>query len=370
MFRSFYILFLIELRVIARARATLFWVVLFPFFFLTLMMVSYGLKSQASYSATVVLRDLDKTHESARYLDTLRATLKKGPLNVDVQNGGNGRSPEGDSVMLTVPKGFSSALKEKKVVDVKVEFDLSSHVIEQAVQGILSAGTVYYENQMAGVRQTVHLNQKITVVSKAIDIVAYMLTGVLVMSMMSSGMNSICIAIAERRERGNFKALSSLPMNVSLYLLAMLLARAVLLFCAGLTLLVVGNWVFHAGLILTPAKVVAASVVTVVGAMMLLSLGVSLSSRMSSAQNAIFVCNMVYLSLLFLSDLTMPFSSFPAGAREVLMLLPTAQFVAALRGVLFLGKGITDQWQHLFVMLGWTLVFMGIGRTFFHWHRT
>jgi ABC-type uncharacterized transport system permease subunit len=65
----------------------------------------------------------------------------------------------------------------------------------------------------------------------------------------------------------------------------------------------------------------------------------------------------------------MPLTAMPEAVREVMHLLPTAQFVTALRHVLVRGEGLGQQLGLLGAMAGWTLLFGVIARSTFRWHR-
>ncbi len=85
---------------------------------------------------------------------------------------------------------------------------------------------------------------------------------------------------------------------------------------------------------------------------------------------AAFLCNIVYLSLFFLGNLTMPMAGMSANLQAVVSTLPTAQFVAALRAVLIQGASLASQWRPLLGMAVWFALLLGFARATFQWHRT
>lgn len=369
MFKIFYILFITELRTILRARLTVFWILLFPFFFLIMMMISYGASGGAG-STTIEMVDLDRSAVSQRYVDLVQMAFSGGDtITAKIVMADPKSAIPDDRVRVVLPKGFGAAVENGQSAPVNIFYNFAGVMTEQIAVKVLSAITIRFNaliaNAPMAAKNQIHNSGGMLPVGFA----EYMLTGVLIMSMMSSGMNSTCVGIAERRERHTFKFMSCLPMSPGVYLAAMLAARIMVLFVAAFILLFGARYAFGMHINLEPMRLINSGALIILGAIMLLSLGIAMSSRVTSVPNAIFLCNMVYLALLFLSNLTMPFNAFPDQVRAVLVNLPTAQFASALRGVLVQGVSLGSEWHAMAIMLAWSLLFIAVGRAAFHWHK-
>src|SRR6185437_495557 len=203
---------------------------------------------------------------------------------------------------------------------------------------------------------------------RPIGYLEYMLTGILVMSMMTSGMNNTCIAVVAQRERNTFKLMSCLPLSPGMYLGAMLFARVLVLLIASVVLLVGGRYVYQVPMPLTLSQYGSAAALIIFGGATLLSLGTAMASRISRVQTAMFVCNIVYLSLLFASDLTIPMTTYPPAIQRFMLALPTAQFVHALRAVLVQGSSLVSQAPTIGTLSIWCIASLLFTVLTFRWH--
>lgn len=357
-----------EIMILLRDSTTLFWILIFPFFFLFMMLFSYGTDGKLPLQ-TIEIVDLDKTPQSKRYTELVGSTFTETESIPGVLKHVEPRSRLGEQALrITLPEGFGYAVERKRPVDVRVSFAHDGMAAQFAVR-VVRALTVRYNVEAAGATESidVHVDDRDAV--PALSFTQYTLTGILVMSMMSAGMTTICIALAYRRERNGFKMMACMPISAGSFLLSMLVSRLVVLCLASLLLLFGAHYLFGIPLTLTASRLLQAGVVILLGGSMLLAMGTAMAARMATVSSATLATNLVYIALLFLSDLTMPLTAMPPAVSAVMLHLPTAQFVTALRHVLVRGDGLDKQLVLLGAMLAWTLLFGVIARLTFRWHR-
>lgn len=375
--RVILVLVLIELKTMMRARATLFWIFLFPLVFLSMMMLAYGGKGSLA-SVQVEIIDEDRSVESTRYGQLLRSSfmdiegLDASVKLVGAEDGdGAERANEANDklVRVVIPSGFQKAVRRGS--ETQVELKASPGAIgPQVAARIIRSATLKYNAGTANAPLPVLLNEQSDAPqAPAFNFAQYLLTGVLVMSTMASAMANVCVVIAERRERNAFKFVSCIPVRPGQYLFAILVARVIVLFFAAAVLIALGTAVFKVPLDLGAPRLWRAAVVVVLGACTLLAMGIAISSRLGTIADGVFVSNVAYIVLLFLSDLTMPISAMPAAFREVVQYLPTSEFATALRHVLISGESLHAQAGRLAVLAAWGLLFALAARFFFRWHR-
>jgi ABC-2 type transport system permease protein len=234
---------------------------------------------------------------------------------------------------------------------------------------VFSVLTTKFDAERSGLRMPARVEFHNSSGRRPVSYAQYLLTGILVMSMMSAGMNNTCVAIVDRRERNTFKLMACLPVGPSIYLLAILTARIVVLLLAALILLIGARYVYAIDLPLTLQQWGSAIGLIIMAAVALLSAGIALSSRIVRVPTAIFICNVVYLALLFVSDLTMPLATYPRALHPLLTSLPTTQFVTALRSVLIQGSSLVNEWRPVLILSAWAAAGLIIGRATFRWHR-
>ncbi len=358
-----------ELRSLLRERVSLFWIFLFPIVFLGMMMVAGGGGSTLS-PVVVEVVDHDASAESGSYLASVAKVFASGdPVSGRlVPSRGRGAVPPGH-VRVTIPAGFGAASAKGAPVEVAVDYERNGEIGPQVAARVFAPLTTTYNARLAKAAMPVHVTVSGRAAPRLINFSQYLLTGVLVVAMMSAAISSTCVAIATRREQNTFKLMACLPLGPLSYLAALILARVVVLFIASGLLLAFGRWVLGIELPLGPANLATAAVLACVGAAAMISLGAMMAARISAAPVAIFLSNIVYLSLLMLSDLTIPLRGIPDGVRHLLNFLPTSQLAAGLRSALVEGQDLSHQSQVLLTLGAWTLLFLVIARVTFRWHR-
>jgi ABC-2 type transport system permease protein len=358
-----------ELRSLMRERVSLFWIFLFPIVFLGMMMIASGSGSTLSPVAIEVV-DHDRSEASRDYLAAVGRVFASGDPVSGKLVADSGRVPvAAGRVRVTVPKGFGADAARGAPVAVRVEYDRNGEIGTQVAARVFGPVTIAYNAKLAKASMPVRVEVSGRVAPRLIDFSQYLLTGVLVVAMMSAAISSTCVAIATRREQNTFKLMACLPLGPLSYLAALILARVIVLFIASALLLAFGRWVLGIGMPLTLTALATATVLTCVGAAAMISLGAMMAARISAAPVAIFLSNIVYLGLLMLSDLTIPLRGVPDQIRQLLSYLPTSQLVAGLRSALVQGQDLSHQGGVLLILSAWTVLFLTVARVTFRWHR-
>ena len=370
MLRVFWILTGAELRALLRARVALFWIFIFPFIFLGMMMLSYGGGGAMAGQAIIEVVDQDHSAVSADYIDTIsKAFHSSDTIRGQVRVVNDDSATQDGAVRLVLPKGMAAAVAGHGEAVIKASYSSAGNISTQVAARVLDPITTRFNARLANAPMPLKIELARINQDSGISFTQYLLTGVLIMSMMSAGMNATAVTIADHRERNTFKLMSCLPLSPSAYIGAILASRVIVLVAAAAFLIACARAVFGITISMDPVRLVNAAVILMIGNLMLLSLGLALAARMSSATTAVFICNIVYLILLFFSDLTMPLSALPGNVRTILQAVPTAHFVAALRATLLQGASLYGQSGQIAIMIAWTFGALLIARTAFVWHR-
>jgi ABC-type multidrug transport system permease subunit len=357
-----------ELMILARDSSVLFWIFLFPFFFMFMMLFAFGSGSSLPQQ-TIEIVDLDGSDLSRRYIGEIRSTFS-GTESIpgDLREAREHDPVAEGASRITLPEGFGHALERRRPVQVTVSF-AQDGLPAQLVVRVVRALTLRFEADVTQQPELVNVRSDARGAAPAVHFVHYVLTGTMVMAMMSAGMTSIAVALAYRRERNGFKMLACMPLGAPGFLLGMLLARLLVLVFAAFVLVLGAQHLFGVPLWLTGDRLLQGSVVMLLGGAMLLALGTALGARLGTSSAANFVTGLVYIALLFLCDLTMPMSAMPPDVRSVMAHLPPALFVDALRQVFILGEGLGRQLATLAQMAGWLVLFALVAVFTFRWHR-
>ena len=370
MLNGFRILCVNELLSILREKVALFWIFFFPFFFLAIMLISYGQESVFGHQRIEVV-DNDRTPVSQKYIDKVRDTFASSSVlkgDIVVLNGERPEPVRDGVVRVTIPSGFARAFADSTSTAIKVAYSYASGLSTSVAARVFTVLTTSFNAETANAVLPAKLEFVNTTQTLPLDHLQYLLTGILVMGMMTAGMNNTCVGIVSQRERNTFKLMSCFPLTPVAYLASIVTARMIVLFVAAFALLIAGRYVYNIALPLSPVQLLNAAALILVGGVTLLCMGIAMSGRISRVATAIVVCNVVYLTLLFASDLTMPLSSYPESVKPFLMALPTSQFVAALRAILIQGSTVVSQWKSLLSLFAWSAVCLMVSRMTFRWH--
>jgi ABC-2 type transport system permease protein len=357
-----------ELKILTRDSSALFWIFLFPFFFMFMMLFAFGREGNLPQQ-TVEIVDLDGTPTSKRYIDEIRRTFSASesiPAELNV-------ATERDSVAdgasrVTIPEGFGHYIEQGRPVPVEVTF-AQDGLPAQLVVRVMRALTLKFEADVREHRPLIEVRDDPRGALPALSFVHYILTGTMVMAMLSAGMNSICNSIAYRRERNGFKMLACMPVRPSTFLLGMLLSRLLLLMLASCALVVAAHCLFNVPLALSVGQAFRGALVMLLGGCMLLALGTAMGARIATLSAATFVTGLVYIGLLFLCDLTMPMNAMPPAVSAVMAHLPPTLLVDVLRHVFIQGDGFGSHMRSLAEMAGWTGLFALVAASTFRWHE-
>jgi ABC-2 type transport system permease protein len=273
------------------------------------------------------------------------------------------------TVRVTIPAGFARAFADAGTTSINIAYSYSSGLATTVAARIFGVLTTTFNAETANVPLPARLEFSNTTNSKPVGQLQYLLTGILIMSMMTAGMNNACVGIVAQRERNTFKLMSCLPLKPIVYLTSILSARIVVLFVAAFVLLLGARYVYDIDMPLSAWQLLNAAGLILIGGTTLLSIGVAMSSRIARVPTAIVLCNVVYMSLLFASDLTMPLSSYPDTVRPLLLALPTTQFAAALRAILVQGSDLIAQWKIVLSLGAWSAGCLLFSRAAFRWHE-
>jgi ABC-2 type transport system permease protein len=372
MLNGFRILCVNELRSILREKVALFWIFFFPFFFLAIMLLSYGQESLFGRQRIEVV-DNDRTTISRKYIDKVRDTFASSPVllgDIVVLDGAPAEPVRDGVVRVTIPGGFARAFADSTSTAVKVAYSYASGLSTGVAARVFAVLTTNFNAETANAVLPAKLEFVNTTTTQArpLDHLQYLLTGILVMGMMTAGMNNTCVGIVSQRERNTFKLMSCLPLTPLAYLSSIVTARMIVLFVAAFVLLIGGRYAYNIPLPLSAMQLLNAAALILVGGLTLLCMGIAMSGRIARVPTAIVVCNVVYLTLLFASDLTMPLSSYPQVVKPFLTALPTSEFVEALRAILIQGSTVVSQWKSLLSLCAWSAVCLMVSRMTFRWH--
>lgn len=167
----------------------------------------------------------------------------------------------------------------------------------------------------------------------------YMVPGILVALVTMIGTLLTAQNIAREREMGTLEQLNVTPITKAEFITAKLLPFWVLALIDMTIGLIVGHLVFGVPIRGNPLLLLAAAAVYLIVA---LAIGLLVSTRVETQQQAMFVSFFILMIYLLMSGLLTPIDSMPHWVQLLSELNPVRHFVSISRAILMKGAGFTD----------------------------
>ena len=196
---------------------------------------------------------------------------------------------------------------------------------------------------------------------RAID---YILAGIVVLALMTTGIMTSATSFAEDREKGIYRRLSVTPLKKQIIIGSQILNRYVIILVQTLILLIIGVLAFNINI---TGNYALFWFVLTIGALCFLSIGFALTSLMWTAKSATPLAMIVFFILMFLGGVFFPIDIMPTGLGYISKGLPSTHLNDALRMIAVEGKGIGDIWIQLLAVIGWMVGCLAVSMKFFRW---
>jgi len=180
--------------------------------------------------------------------------------------------------------------------------------------------------------------------------IEYMLPGIIVMALMTSGIMATASGFVEEREKGIYRRLSLTPLRRHTILGGQLIQRYMVILVQTILLLVVGALAFD---IRISGNLLWVWLVVTLGALCFLSIGFLLTGLIKSARAANGISMIVFFMLMFLGGIFFPNDLMPDFLRIFSNALPSTNLNDVLRAVMIMDLGIGEMWRELLIAGGW-----------------
>lgn len=205
---------------------------------------------------------------------------------------------------------------------------------------------------------------KETVSGRQIRYVDWVLPGILGMNMMFSCLFGVGYVLVRYRKNSVLKRLQATPLTALEFVSAQVLSRL------GIVLLIAG--IIYIGCDLLFDFVMLGSytdllVVTVLGAMAMISLGLLIASRSRSEELTGGLLNMASWPMMILSGVWFSLEGAPKVLQWLADLLPLTHLVAAARAIMTDGATLADLHYPLSVLSVMTVLFLSLSAWLFRW---
>jgi len=199
----------------------------------------------------------------------------------------------------------------------------------------------------------------------AIRYVDWVLPGILGMNMMFSCLFGVGYVIVRYRKNGFLKRLRATPLRAIEFIIAQVLSRLILI-------LSITTFVFIGTKFFLDTKVEGSYLLlfllTFVGAIALISMGLLIAARVTSEELAGGLLNLVTWPMMMLSGVWFSLEGADEWVRQVAAIFPLTHVLNAARAVMLDGAGLTQIMPQLLALSAMSVVYLGLGAALFRWH--
>ena len=361
--RAFLALLVAEFKHFFRERMALFWMFLFPIFFMLLFgFVFGGGEAPMKLRLGVVVEGDDPA------IQGMLQSFSRIPVIEEVHHGAWEeelaalRKRKRDGV-LVFPETVAGRVARGEVVEFTVYYDASRTTTQQVLLAVLQEFLAKSEAIITGKERLFTLEAKAVQVRefRAID---YMTPGIVAMTLMQLGLFGVAGTLISWREQKILRRLWAAPVSRSVFAASMITQRLMISLVQAGLILAVGASVFHVAL--AGERALMAGVV-ILGALTFISLGYMIASFVRSVEAGNAILQILNFPMMFLSGIFWPVEWMPGVLRPVIYALPLTYLGDALRQVMVEATPLVPLWVDVAVLGGWAIGAAALAVRFFRW---
>jgi ABC-type multidrug transport system permease subunit len=206
--------------------------------------------------------------------------------------------------------------------------------------------------------------QKKVVEGREIRYVDWVVPGILAMNMMFSCLFGVGYVIVRYRKNGFLKRLKATPLSPFQFLLAQMTSRLILIQFITIAVYAGCNYFIHFQM---RGSYVNLFLISLIGAICLISLGLLVAARLSSEELAGGLLNLITWPMMLLSGVWFSLEGTNPAVQKIAQALPLTHIVDGARAIMTEGAGLADIAPHLLVLLLMSAAFLAIGSLIFRW---
>lgn len=194
--------------------------------------------------------------------------------------------------------------------------------------------------------------------------VDWLVPGVLGMNMMFSCLFGIGYVIVRYRKSGYLKRLNATPLLAIEFILAQLISRLALILFITIGVYIGCNSFLHFRM---EGSYLDLFLVTLIGAVSMISMGLVISARVTSEELAGGLLNLLTWPMMVASGVFFSVDGAPKALQWLAEILPLTHLLTAARAIMLDGATLSQITPHLMVLGTMSVVFLAIGAAMFRW---
>ena len=255
--------------------------------------------------------------------------------------------------------GFRKVERHRLDLLVRFEGEHRYWVNPESPRGYFAERLLLQSDEAAGGQM-----QKAQISGDPIRYVDWVLPGILGMNMMFSCLFGVGYVVVRYRKNGFLKRLRATPLRPQEFIVAQVASRLLLV-------LVVTAFVYTATHLILDTRMegsyLTLLVVTVVGCISMVSLGLLIAARATSEELAGGLLNMISWPMMILSGVWFSLEGAGPAVQGLAKIFPLTHILDAARAVMLDGATFIDIAPSMAVLTLLSLVFLGLGAHYFRW---
>jgi ABC-2 type transport system permease protein len=203
-----------------------------------------------------------------------------------------------------------------------------------------------------------------TVSGRATRYVDWLVPGVIGMNMMFSSLFGVGYVIVRYRKNGVLKRFKASPVNALNFVSAQAASRLVIVLLTSVFVFTGSNLILH---FMMRGSYFNLLLLTVLGILCMISIGLVFASRMRSEEMASGILNALTFPMLALSGVFFSLEGSPPVLQTISRAFPLTHFTEAARKIMLDGAGLAQIAPNLLVLGGMTVVFLVLSAALFKW---
>jgi ABC-2 type transport system permease protein len=198
------------------------------------------------------------------------------------------------------------------------------------------------------------------------DVVAYMFGPVITLNIMGSGFWELGMQSVVQRERGSLRRYRLAPIGPRTIVMGSLLANYLLELPTVGLLLITAQVFFH-----MPMKIgwLPLLVLVTAGTFAFAGFGLTIASVANTVREAQIYYNIVWVTLLFLSGITLPLPILPRWIQRLAMFFPSTYLVSTFQSVMSQAESLLDYWPEMLVLVTSGVFGLFFAMKLFRWEK-
>ncbi len=202
------------------------------------------------------------------------------------------------------------------------------------------------------------INLQINKIYGNIEYIDFLVPAVLSMTVMMSCMMGMGQSIAGERETGELARLFMTPTSVTTVVGGKIFSRLVIEFMRVVVLLVSAMLLF--GITINGDPLLAIGTL-ILGALTFVGFGMMISATAQTQEDYTQMVMPFTMPMMFVSGVFYPIETMPWIFQKIAYFVPLTYLNDAMRGIMLKGSGFGDIWIDIVVLLGFLLLFFGLG---------